>query len=245
MKKCSKCKQVKSSKEFNKNRSKADGLHGWCKSCRKQGRIKYYQKNKKRLNRMSIDYYYQNKDYLLKKGKEYYSNNKEKIKKRGTAYYRKNKEKILEQKKDYYKNNRESINIYRTKRKQNSLIKLRENVSSLMSKVLTRGKGGKSIFDILDYSFEDLKKHLEEQFYGNLNWESYGSLWSLDHIIPQSLYIFVSVEDVEFKKCWSLKNLRPLKKGQNSSKKNLLDKELIKRYNIFDILPQEMMYGVQ
>jgi hypothetical protein len=42
--------------------------------------------------------------------------------------------------------------------------------------------------------------------------------WQLDHIIPQSDLPYTSMEDENFKKCWTLENLRPL-----SAKQNLLD----------------------
>lgn len=65
-----------------------------------------------------------------------------------------------------------------------------------------------------------------------MNWKNHGSYnyqswddnnpltwtWNIDHIIPQSLLPFSSMNDENFKKCWSLNNLRPL-----SSKKNILD----------------------
>lgn len=45
-KKCSKCKIVKSLTEFNKSKSRKDGFHNVCKSCRK----KYRQINKKNIS---------------------------------------------------------------------------------------------------------------------------------------------------------------------------------------------------
>lgn len=49
--------------------------------------------------------------------------------------------------------------------------------------------------------------------------------WQLDHIIPQSDLPYSSMEEDNFKKCWSLNNLRPL-----SSKQNLLDGVYRKRH---------------
>ncbi len=78
----------------------------------------------------------------------------------------------------------------------------------------------------------ELKIHLENQFEPWMNWNNYGSYisskwndndqltwtWQIDHIIPQSILQYSSVNDDTFKKCWSLDNLRPL-----SSKQNILD----------------------
>lgn len=42
MKICSKCKQSKSTDEFNKNRSKHDGLNSFCRECARQKAREYY-----------------------------------------------------------------------------------------------------------------------------------------------------------------------------------------------------------
>ncbi len=72
----------------------------------------------------------------------------------------------------------------------------------------------------LDYTLEDLIKHLERKFDRNMNWENYGTYWAVDHIKPKSLFSYISVEDPQFKECWSLKNLRPLEKIANIKKRN-------------------------
>lgn len=40
-------------------------------------------------------------------------------------------------------------------------------------------------------------------------------LWQIAHIIPQSQLQYSSMEDDNFRKCWSLKNLRPLSTKTN------------------------------
>lgn len=39
--------------------------------------------------------------------------------------------------------------------------------------------------------------------------------WQIDHIIPQSKLLYTDIDDENFKKCWSLENLRPLSAKQN------------------------------
>jgi hypothetical protein len=36
LKKCSKCKEWKAIDEFHKNKNMIDGLHNWCKKCKKE-----------------------------------------------------------------------------------------------------------------------------------------------------------------------------------------------------------------
>lgn len=42
--------------------------------------------------------------------------------------------------------------------------------------------------------------------------------WEIDHIFPISAHNFNSANDLDFKRCWSLSNLRPLWKMDNRIK---------------------------
>ena len=100
--------------------------------------------------------------------------------------------------------------------------KLRHVVkSSISRKMRMRGlsKNGKSIFKILPYSVDDLKSHLESRFQPRMNWENYGK-WEIDHITPDSWFVYNSTEDDGFKNSWALENLQPLWKADNASKGN-------------------------
>lgn len=74
----------------------------------------------------------------------------------------------------------------------------------------------------LPYSIPQLKAHLEAQF-DNANgftWENYGTLWELDHIVPQAMFHFTSLDEKAFRDCWALGNLRPLKCHDNLMKRD-------------------------
>jgi hypothetical protein len=79
--------------------------------------------------------------------------------------------------------------------------------------------------DLVEYTLDDLKLHLEKQFSKDMNWQNHGTYWELDHIVPVSAFNFVSLEDISFKKCWSLINLRPLEKSINNLKSNKISLE--------------------
>ena len=87
---------------------------------------------------------------------------------------------------------------------------------------LHQGKNIKSKHAIakLDYSFQELARHLEKQFKDGMSWENYGSWWVIDHKIPQSWFDIESVEDDSFLECWGLKNLQPMQKRENLVKNN-------------------------
>jgi hypothetical protein len=100
--------------------------------------------------------------------------------------------------------------------------RLRGNVGALLRYGLSRRgitKGG-SVWDIVGYSVSELRKHLEERFDDGMTWDNYGSEWHLDHIRPESWFLYKSVHDEDFKKCWALDNLQPLWASENMAKGN-------------------------
>lgn len=88
MKRCSKCKQIKSLTYFNKDKIKVDGYYSSCKECVSKKPSKIWSKEERRL---------------------YYVNHKEVILKKQSIYYQKNKSNRLNSQKNYYKNNRVDI----------------------------------------------------------------------------------------------------------------------------------------
>ena len=81
------------------------------------------------------------------------------------------------------------------------------------------GKKYQHIFDILNYSIDDLKSHLESKFTLGMTWDNMGK-WHIDHKKPESLFNYSSFEDAAFIECWSLNNLQPLWAIDNIKKSN-------------------------
>jgi hypothetical protein len=79
-------------------------------------------------------------------------------------------------------------------------------------------KAGTKWQALVGYTLADLKRHLERQFRRGMNWSNYGSVWSVDHIVPRSAYAFKTADDPDFKACWALPNLQPLPSIENISK---------------------------
>ena len=101
---------------------------------------------------------------------------------------------------------------------------LRDRMSRRMRHALSGrnlSKEWKHIFKITGYSVDDLKKHLESKFQDNMSWGNIGE-WHIDHIYPESKFNYSSLNDEEFKKCWSLDNLQPLWAKDNLRKSNKL-----------------------
>jgi len=84
--------------------------------------------------------------------------------------------------------------------------------------LITRRFGGKkesTTYEILGYSAEQLKEHLETLFTDGMSWENWGE-WHIDHKIPVSKF----EKDTDPKIVNSLSNLQPLWASDNIKKSN-------------------------
>jgi hypothetical protein len=169
-----------------------------------------------------------------------YSNNKKYFENKNANYYLENKEHIISESVQYYLDNKNSVKeVHRAyinyKRKNDISFNLRSQVSKSIARILkvqNSSKMGNSVLEFLPYSIQELKIHIEKQFESWMTWDNWGKYnskswndndqstwtWNIDHIVPQSKLLYASMLNDNFRKCWSLKNLRPL-----SSKQNLLD----------------------
>jgi len=130
--------------------------------------------------------------------------------------------------KEYRHQHREEIRDYERQRNKNPQIKLNRNVSSAINISLRGKKQGRHWENLVGYTLADLQTHLEKQFTSGISWDNYGQGWHIDHIIPVSAFLFNSPEDSDFKRCWSLNNLRPAWASYNMSKNDKLDFKLIR-----------------
>jgi hypothetical protein len=103
--------------------------------------------------------------------------------------------------------------------------RLSHNISIRIGHDLHGNKNGEHWEKIVGYSIKQLKEHLERKFTTGMSWDNYGLHgWHVDHIIPQSAFNYETVDDIDFKKCWALKNLQPMWGAQNISKGNKVKK---------------------
>lgn len=114
------------------------------------------------------------------------------------------------------------------------------NIKQQLYLAIKNNKHSKGWENLFAYTLDELKIHLESQFDDNMNWDNFGSFWWVDKIIPSSRYVYSDLE--EFRKCWSLKNLRPLYKKDCQKKSNKIYLSLIEKYSLYDILPIGILY---
>lgn len=193
-----------------------------CRACEAKKARKYYASHKIDCLERQKKYLQKNFEIVKAKKKEYDKNR-----------YLLVKDDKIAQSKSYAKNNRDVINsAKKLKRKLDPAYRLRHYISGRIRKILKQSgfKKNNSCIKYLDYSFSQLKDHLEKQFETWMTWDNHGNYnplswddnnvntwtWQLDHIIPQSDLPYTSMEDENFKKCWSLENLRPLNAKVNN-----------------------------
>lgn len=207
---CYKCGNELSRDMFYLNTANIDGLSSWCKQCQHdydvQRRGKYvpnylmHKDDKKFCS--SCKQWVDEKDfYKSKSSKDGLSS---RCKFCQQAYDKEHKEQINKRQKQY-----------KRKQAENVMFRLNDSISSGIYNSLKENKANRHWEDLVGYSLQELKEHLESQFRLEMNWNNYGSYWEIDHIIPKSQLKFESIEDKDFKICWSLANLRPLAKIEN------------------------------
>ena len=191
-------------------------------------------RNKEKQKQYHREWSSRNREKIRKWSKEYYEKHKEKRLKKQKEWYLKNKKKKDEYLKKWWSEHKEwdrkrcrSENYLEKKRKRNRerritdlKFKLDRDMATIIGRALRGKKAGQKWQKLVGYTIEDLIKHLEKQFDEKMNWNNHGLYWHIDHVKPKSLFHYEKPEDLEFKKCWALKNLQPLEKITNIRKGN-------------------------
>lgn len=207
---------------------------------KKRYNIKYYKKNKAKLNKAGREWYRDNKEKASKCGREYYQDNKENCKEKSKENKKNNREKLKEKSKEYRQ--REYViqrtKDYRKERMKEPNYKLRDRIRCLFKSYFNSqgtSKQGKSCMTFVSYTIQELRDHLESLFTEGMTWDNYGLKgWVIDHVIPS--IFFDAYDYTEIRMCWRLDNLRPMwnkKNVEKSDKMMLWGKEInAKNYSI-------------
>jgi hypothetical protein len=113
---------------------------------------------------------------------------------------------LREQKREWCKNERSNNINYRLKK-------------SLAARLRVVLKKNDTTMNYIGCNIQYLREWFEYNFTETMNWENYGSYWSIDHIIPVCKFN-LETEDEKLK-CWNWSNLMPVTINFNSSKKNI------------------------
>jgi hypothetical protein len=104
----------------------------------------------------------------------------------------------------------------RNERKTNVHYRLKKSLASRLRTVLTKTN---TTMTYIGCNIQYLREWFEYNFSPEMNWDNYGSYWSIDHIIPVCNFD-LTIEEEKYK-CWNWTNLVPVTAKYNSSKKKI------------------------
>lgn len=231
MKACSKCRQEKDAGSFGRLAKAKDGLHSWCKPCLADWRREDRARCPERYSKIERDRHQRNGGARRERNRDWHANRTPETKaRRRDAFmsrserYNKNRRDQLEadptvrtkrseQNRAWRATNGDGVNAKRREkwRQATPTQKLRSYFGAAIAHALSgSGKGGRSWQQLVGYSTEDLRRHLERQFVPGMSWNNYGRGWHVDHVVPSSSFTYTSPDEPAFNACWCLSNLRPL-----------------------------------
>lgn len=228
MKICTKCgAELPATEEyFYKQPGNKDGLRGYCKKCKQSQKAEWQKKNKDKAKIYQLR-------FLDKHPNIKYNKYCNKLKKQVMDIYRgwhlswlkeRRREKIRNYRRDNLGKVREDARRYYKKK---LLCCPRANINNRMRcdiwHAIKLKKNGRKWEELVGYSLDDLMRHLQKHFTHGMSWDNMGE-WHIDHVIPQSAFNYSSPENLDFKKCWALKNLRPMWATDNIAKGSKLSK---------------------
>ena len=183
---------------------------------------RYYKKNKKKKKEYNKDYYGKNKEILKEKQRKYGQEHREERREYAKKYRETHEEEIRRKQKV----NRPKTNKYEKDRRRKDLkFNLSRRMSSAIRRSLQDGKNGRHWESLVNYTLDDLIKRLKTTIPKGYKWQDCldGKL-HVDHKIPVSAFNFNCSGHIDFRRCWSLKNLQLLPSRENHEKYNKLIK---------------------
>ncbi len=175
-------------------------------------------KNKECRQAYNKQYRKEHKEYFKKWRKD----NPEKIAAHGKRWHQANPEYT----KQYDQIHKSQRNERLRKRRRTDLkFNLNGKISAVMGRALKGNKNGIHWESLIGYTVNNLLKHLKKTMPKGYTWDDYikGKL-QIDHIIPISVFNYNNANNIDFKRCWALSNLRLLPTKENNIKSNKLNK---------------------
>ena len=148
--------------------------------------------------------------------------NSDHMKKQHQHYRETHREERREYNRQWRQKNRGYWRGYQNRRLHEDLnYRLQNYISRAIRRAIKKNR--KSAFNILGYTVEELRQHLESLFQPGMSWENYGTEWHIDHITPKSWFNVEGpdgVDEYELRLCWAIENLQPMWGDENLEKNN-------------------------
>lgn len=200
---CAKCGEVKNHSSFYRHNKGGAGLTGSCMECVRD-HVSAYNAANREVQRVKAAMRRENNP-------GYYSQHKDEFRARSYKWKLENPERSREIGRDA---SRRKLATPRGR--------LDNSISSGVYASLRGLKSGRSTYELLGYTLDQLIAHIGAMLSDGMTWENYG-LWHIDHIIPKSAFKYESADAPAFKAAWALNNLQPLWATENQKKHARLD----------------------
>lgn len=235
---CPKCGEaLPGTPDFFYVRKDTGKLRGECKRCCDIRAKARREANPEKTKAYSRAYYVANYDRISAQKKAYAAAHSEEAATYSREYRQKNAARLSEAKQAYYQKNCDRIKTavadrYRAADKselntrqrayhktygKKPWVKIRHRMSTAIGLSIRGGKSGRSWEGLVGYTLDDLTTHLEALFVEGMTWENCGT-WHIDHIRPVSSFDIESTDCDDFRACWALRNLQPLRAHDNQVK---------------------------
>lgn len=177
--------------------------HHSCRECERERARMWKAANKEHTLQYTRNWKAANKEHVSEYNSKYSVENRNEIQKRSTAYH------IMR-----YHND---VNF-----------KLARKIREKCSRVVKSVRPSEEALRILGCTQQFLKAWLEYNFTPEMNFDNYGKVWHIDHLIPISK--FDLTDDNEMRKCFHWTNCQPMLARENQSKNNRVTSEDVLKY---------------
>lgn len=194
--------------------------------------VEYRRKNKDRIRTLQRENHLKNRETRLARQREYYRENKqahadsarrwveansEKLRSYQATYRKRNHVRLKEYQQRYYQTHRERrIRQQMEQDKANPNRRIASTLRKQLNRWVKKSSGRHSTNELLGCSFAEFRAWIESKFKRGMNWDNYGRLWHLDHIMPCCAFDLTRPEQVKI--CFHFTNLQPLSARENLSK---------------------------
>jgi hypothetical protein len=217
---CGYCKVLKTFDEFSKNKNTKDGLQPICRLCN-NAISKQWRTNNPIQARENVREWHKKHPQRVKKIKQAWAN----------SHIEEERKRLMKYRQENPDVRRKAARKYQTKKYATLNGNLNHRMSTSIGISMNGNKCGRKWESLVGYTLDDLKKHIEKQFSKGMTWDN-RDMWHIDHIIPISAFNFEKPEDIDFQRCWNLKNLQPLWATENLKKNDKIDKPFQPSLNI-------------
>jgi hypothetical protein len=241
---CKECAREKAKRWYSENKERSnESSMEWKKNNPEQ--VKQYAQdwrdsNKEHVSQYNFEYAAnntdnarayreENKEIIAARNKKYRQDKKEFLKIAANAWHEAHPDYKNESLKKWRaanpEKNKAALKRANDKRAKNPKYKISASMSNGMRGSIKSGtKANRHWEELVDFTVEQLRTHLEKLFEPGMTWDNHGTVWEIDHKIPIAVFNFERPEHLDFRLCWSLKNLQPLEKIKNRKKSDKIDK---------------------